>query len=80
MCQHKYNTCALHCTFDHFIAYNVKLGFMKSEYVFNENSGLASITLILSEPLSSDINVTIYSGTKKSSNGEYNYTWYCTME
>ena len=66
--------------FDHFTAYNLKLGFMKSKYVFNENSGLASITLVLNGGLSSDINVTIYSGIKESSNGEYNYTWYCTME
>ena len=63
-----------------FTAYNLKVGFMKSKYVFNENSGLANITLVLSEPWSSDINVTIYSSTKELSNGEYNYAWYCTME
>ena len=39
----------------------VKLNFSESKYSFEENSGSAKITLILSEPFSSSFNLSIIS-------------------
>ena len=40
-----------------------KLRFGNRNYIFNESSGLANITLVLSKPVSSSFNLTIISAS-----------------
>ena len=49
------------CMLSFVAEFYVKLNFIESKYSFEENSGSAKITLILSEPFSSSFNLSIIS-------------------